>query len=239
MVVEGQIGIFQGKKGKYNTLVIKTLYENGCLSAWKIARKIADLQGKPKSNWYHVTQKVNSVLTRRNGTLERLLDKEFIEKTKEGYCLTTFKGFCSALTLYTDLKEPAIDWLAKTWEKFPELKEAFDIILRLHPEARVEEYKSALRVTMDLLNQGWNLDTVSNRQFNRIFTDQNNERILQEMKEKKENEEKWKPNPELQAAIQKFYNRIRGILSDELKQLDREFESLAVHTRSGKEGVKP
>ena len=224
------IEIFKGRKGPYNKLVLKSLYDNGYLSGWKLARKIAEndprRRGK-KKNWYHEAQKVYSVLVRKGGRLEELSNKEFIEKTDQGYCLTVYKGLCSALTLYENVKEPAIDELSKTYEIFPELKEAMEIISRLYPETLVEKYKVMLRTTKELLDQGWNFDRVTNKQFNEIFNTRFQENSLRELKEKKEKE----TNPELQELGLKLADRMKKILLEKVKEFEKEFDSFEKSTR--------
>jgi len=226
--------IFKGRKGTNNKLVLKSLYDNGYLSGWKLAREIAEndprRRGK-KKNWYHEAQKVYSVLVRKGGRLEELSNKEFIEKTDQGYRLTIYKGLCSALTLYENVKEPAIDELSKTYEIFPELKEAMEIISRLYPETLVEKYKVMLRTTKELLDQGWNFDRVTNKQFNKIFIPRFQENSLRELKEKRETGEKWEPNPELQELGLKLADRMKKILLEKVKEFEKEFDSFEKSTR--------
>ncbi len=226
------IETFKGRKGKYNKSILKALYERGYLSGWKIAKEIVMNDPKRrKRNWYHETQKVYSVLVRKGGTLKRLLSKEFIENTDQGYCLTIYKGLCSALTLYDNVREPAINELSKTYEIFPELKEAQEIISRLYPETIVEQYKAMLKTTEELLDQGWNIDAVSNRQFNRIFHEQFQETLLRVLKERRGSGEEWEPNPELQELTLRFLDRMRKILLESVKTLDNEFASFKGFSR--------
>lgn len=216
------VAIFKGKKGENNESILKTLYEKGYLSAWKIARQIAENDPKrARKNWYHETQKVYSVLIRKGGRLEELLGKEFIEKTDQGYCLTIYKGLCSALTLYENVIPPAIDDLSKIEEVFPEFKEMRDIIYRLHPEAQVEQYEIIRRTTKELLVKGLNLDTISNREFNRFWNAQMQESIFRRLKEKKDDRGKVGANPELREHVSKFLLRIHKELMEQMKDLEK------------------
>ena len=87
--------------------------------------------------------------------MERLLKKEFIQKTDSGYCLTIYKGLCTALTLFEKVEVSAIEEMTIYYEKFPEFKEMCEIIYRQHPEAKIELYEEILEITKELLNQGW------------------------------------------------------------------------------------
>lgn len=220
------IETFKGKKGKYNKSILKALYENGSLSAWNLAKYIVrNDPKKQKRNWYHETQKVNSVLTRKSGTLDRLSENEYILRKDQNYYLTINKGFCSALTLFEKVKEPAIDDFSEAYKVIPELKEAIEIISRLHPEAMTETYRLMRTATKELLKKGLNFDTISNRQFNVFFNDQMNRISLQELKKEREKKEKSEPNPELQECALRIMERMKGILLEQIKELDKEFKS--------------
>lgn len=220
-----KIETFKGRKGKYNVAILKALYNKGYLKAWELAKTIVENDPlRAKSNWYHETQKVNSVLVRKCGTLERLLKKEFIKKSDEGYNLTIFKGFCTALTLFIKMEEPAIDEWASSYEIFPELKRVHDILFREHPDSKIEFYEEMAKITNDLLNQGWNIDSVSNKRFNTIFNEYYNEYLLCLVKEKQKTDKKWNPSPELQEALSDFLDRILQTTLKAAKELENEIE---------------
>ena len=222
MVDKKRFEVFHEKKAaKYNKMVLKVLYENGYLSSWELARKIVENDAeRQKKNWYHETQKVQSVLVRKNGRLTDLVNKEFIEKTDKGYCLTFNKGFCSALVLYDEIPKPAIDEATKIDAILPELKEILDIVSRLHPEAMFEGYKAMREITIELLEKGLNFESISNREFNRFFADQYEESYLEELKKGKNDEKKWEAPPELKEATQKFIFRLVAICQKQIKELE-------------------
>jgi hypothetical protein len=215
--------IFAGKGAKNNELALRTLYENGYLSAWKLAKEIAinDPTRKPKEDVYHKAQKIQSVLIRKNGRLADLVEKEYIEKSEKGYCLTFNKGFCAALALYEkDIPKPAIDEATKIDAILPEFKEILDILSRHHPEAVAEMYREMRRITLTLLDKGLDFEKISNRQFNSFFADQYEEFYLEELKNKDCKEEKWDPPPELKQSIQKFISRLTSIAQKQIKELE-------------------
>lgn len=218
-----QIGIFNGKKGRYNKLILKALYEKGMLSAWHIARYIVDETEKKEKkrikDWYHATQKVSSVLARKEGRLQELLAKEFIERTDCGYTLTFNKGLCSALALYERVEKPAIEFPRKV---LPELKELIEIIAQQHPESVVEGYKEMRNTAMALINKGLNIDLITNEQFNLLFQSQMEESFISSMKEKETREEQ-KMSPETQERIYRVIaslaDRIEKVTLEKLEEL--------------------
>ena len=221
-----KIETFKGRKGKYNVAILKALYKNGYLKAWDLAKTIVENDPtRQKSNWYHESQKVNSVLLRKSGTLERLLKKEFIQKTDSGYCLTIYKGLCTSLTLLEKVEVPAIEEMTIYYEKLPEFKEMCELIYQQHPEAKIELYEEILQITKELLNQGWNIDVVSNMRFNKIFFDYYNEYLLSHANEKRKMDKKWNPSIELQEAMLKFLDRMKQTAVEAVKQLEKEMEN--------------
>jgi len=239
MVVREQIGIFQGKKGEYNKLVLKTLYESGYLKPWEMAKKIADLKRKPKTNWYQETQKVQSVLLRtKGGRLRELLDKEYLKKTAQGYYLTDLKGFCSALTLYDKAQKPAINPYSKSYELFPELAQALEIISGLHPEAKLEEKSIEImnQQIKKLLEKGFNLDAISNEEFNMFFNDSWQLSALQEFTEEGEKEEKWETPPEVRKLVIRTVDRLRDAIRKQLEAFDSLEERYASLSGSSMKG---
>ena len=101
----------------------------------------------------------------------------------------------------------------------------------LYPETLVEKYKVMLRTTKELLDQGWNFDRVTNKQFNKIFTPRFQENSLRELKERRETGEKWEPNPELQELGLKLADRMKKILLEEVKKFEKEYDSFKKSVR--------
>jgi hypothetical protein len=107
--------LFTGKSAKYNILILKILYQKGTLTPWDLSKEIANLTREKSENIYHKTQKIQSVLIRKDGRLINLVNRQFLKKTPEGYCLTFSKGVCTALTLFDEeeLLKPAINIIPK------------------------------------------------------------------------------------------------------------------------------
>ena len=70
------------------------------------------------------------------------------------------------------------------------------------------------------------LDVISNREFNRFFNDQWEEMALRELKEKRDNKEKWEPDPKLQECMLKFVDRILENCHKQLDELEATKQSL-------------
>lgn len=89
--------IWEGKKGRYNTLILEALGD-GEKTAWDIAKYIVrhDL-ALARGNWYHQSQKVNSRLLRKGGRLEDLLNTGFIRRREDGKYSLTILGFIYVL----------------------------------------------------------------------------------------------------------------------------------------------
>jgi hypothetical protein len=221
--------IFDGKDAQNNEVILKALFENGYLSPWQIANEIAT-HSKKKMNGdlYHRKQKINSILTRKNGRLQDLLRKEFIEKTERDYCLTFNKGFCSALTFYSEIPKPAIDEATKVAAFLPELREMLDAMIRFQPQAQIEGYKIMQTITNDLLDMGLNFEKISNDQFNRFYSEQFEERQLEELKKAEKTGKKRELPSDLMEATNKFVSRLLGMAQKEIKGLeelrDRNFQ---------------
>lgn len=99
-----------------------------------------------------------------------------------------------------------------------------------------------LRTTKELLDQGWNLEKVSNKQFNTIFTEWLQQISLQELGKRRETGRKWEPNPELEELGLKLADRMKKIVMEQVKKLDKEIDSYkeSIHKarQKKKEGVK-
>lgn len=193
-----QVGIFQGKKGKYNKLIFQALHEEGYLSAWQIAKYISKKDSeRRKRNWYHETQKVYSVLIRKNGRLEELVNKEYVKKTPRGYRTTYPKGYCLALTLFQDVRIPKIDvfdinlllqgvkaqYPTDDVDTYASLKEMLEIYAELYPKE--EGYKLLAKATLGMLGLGLNLDAVGNEDFNRFLETHLENMFRKELKQEK------------------------------------------------------
>lgn len=225
------VGIFEGKKGNYNKSILKALYEKGYLSAWGIAKHIAENDPKRrKKNWYHEAQKVQSVLLRKRGRLEELSDKTYIQKTPRGYRHTYWKGFCLALTLYKDTEVPRIDILGADMliQSIDEsLQPIFKEILEIYSElySKKEVYEALAKATREMLNQGFNLDAIPNKDFN-TYLEMHLENVLARESEHKETRRKIDSNPELQKRVFEVLLKAKKAYLDKMKDLEKALDSL-------------
>jgi hypothetical protein len=212
--------IFSGKGAKYNTLILKALFEKGCLSAYNIAKEIAanDPKAKTKEYFHHKAQKINSVLVRKNGRLPQLEKQEFIKRTENGYNLTIFKGLCSALALFDKVKKPGFDDFFDSYKLLPELKAIIEIASRTNPEAIIEDYRILRKITMEYLEKGINFELISNAEFNLLVNERYQKLVLDELKTEKRGRESWKENPELQDAVMKLADRFYNLALKEMKE---------------------
>ena len=87
-----KIGIFKGREKTYNKLILKSLFiSHGPLKGWELAKRIYEQMREtgtlPRNwqglNWYAITQKIYSVLIRKNGRLQDLCKKEYIVKIEQ------------------------------------------------------------------------------------------------------------------------------------------------------------
>lgn len=72
------IGIFKGKKRVYNQAVLKTLYIEGPLKSWELAKRLQRYVNKDNS--MPKTQDIYGILVRKKGRLVELHNKEYIVK---------------------------------------------------------------------------------------------------------------------------------------------------------------
>lgn len=91
------IPIFDGKQTTYNQMILETLLINGELTAWQLAK---DIEPKIRiaGDLYHKSQKIYSVLIRKNGRLLDLQHKGYVvvdANTKKWRCAT--KGLIAIL----------------------------------------------------------------------------------------------------------------------------------------------
>ena len=209
--------IFSGREARYNSLIIKTLYKKGALSAFNIAKNIVWYESVGKhTDLHHKYSKVNSVLVRKKGRLPQLQEQEFIKKTENVYLLT-FKGWCSALCLLKEIKEPGFDYLLKYFAIFPEIKKVYEILRKTYPEEEMETYKIFRNITVELLKKGLNFKLITNKEFIDFFNREYQEMSVKALKTEKKGEELWKNNPELRAALLEFAEKLNKIVIKEME----------------------
>jgi hypothetical protein len=213
--------IFAGKGAKNNELIIKILFEKGSLSAWKIAKELANLDPKKPRDMYHKAQKIQSVLIRKKGRLEDLVVKGFIQKIRREYSLTFDKGFCSALVLFGDkqIPKPALDEFHNSAILPQELKDFMSILSSYNVFSLQESYREIQGVTISLLEKGLNFEKIPNREFSRFFSDQYEEYSLQLLRDGKKSKANAEWTPELKEAAQKFITKMSSIVQEKAKEL--------------------
>jgi len=98
-----EIGIFRGKRAKYNLAILETLLEHPCTS-WQIAKAITKRQHSSKSKEFihYRSQEIYSVIQRKKGRLEELFNKGYIERDGKVWSLTP-KGFVALMLANPDL----------------------------------------------------------------------------------------------------------------------------------------
>lgn len=93
------IGILQGKQAKNNKLLLKTLYDNGPLSAWEMTRKIGRIDFSNRHS-QHATY---------NKRLRILEKKGYVQKAGRKWLLH-FKGFIAVLLIQSQPKPWNEEW---------------------------------------------------------------------------------------------------------------------------------
>jgi hypothetical protein len=96
-----RIGIFEGRKAYYNRLILKILIEKEPLKAWDIAKQIA--KGSMEK-----TQDVYATLIRRNGRLNELLEKGYIQVLSNKCYTPSLKGIIAYLHMEKNREFPAL-----------------------------------------------------------------------------------------------------------------------------------
>ena len=215
--------IFTGKGAKNNELILKLLFEKGCLSPWKLANELALLDPKKPKDTYHKAQKIQSVLIRKNGRLGYLVEKEFIRKTAEGYCLTVSKGSCSALVLFGNkpIPKPSM-YEFFNLENLPvEFRNFLSLLSKLDSDALKESYKEVQGITKKLLEEGLTFERLTNEQFNRFFDSQYEQFHLEQLKSGTKSKAGAEWTPELKEAAYKFISRMVSIVQVQAKELQQ------------------
>ena len=196
--------------------------------------ELALLEPKKPNDIYHKAQKIQSVLIRKNGRLEYLFSKEFIQKTEKGYCLTVSKGVCSALVLYRNNpipKSPMTEFF-KIQNLPPEFRDFLLLLSNLNPDFLKESYKEVQDIAVKLLNQGLNFEKLTNQQFNSYFDAQLELAQLQQLKSGQKSKANTEWTPELREAANKFIARMVSTLRGQVKELQLLMEKYAEEQQS-------
>jgi len=165
--------IFAGKKTHYKELVLKVLYEKGCLSAWYIAKEIAKFTIKPAENLTNKARNVQSRLIGKRRGLRNLVNDQFLKEVNGGYCLT-FKGVCSASVLFSEHEnpKPKIDFFSEIEHKFPMSAVNMQMLTNFVSVECQELHKQLRIITGNLLDKGLKFEKISDEQFFSFFDEE-------------------------------------------------------------------
>jgi hypothetical protein len=203
--------VFIGGGAKYNKLILTTLFVKGHLTVWELANEIAKSELKPKESLYHKAQKIQSVLIRKKGRLEDLVNTEYLKrKKKKEYYLTMNKGFCTAITLFNEKETPesAINIFDDNTSFFaPELKTIFRLFSNISYAQSKERYKEIRKVTTNLLDKGLNFEKISNEEFNNYFNTEG-EQVSITLSEEVKNTTPVEATPELKEAFSNLFTKL-------------------------------
>lgn len=179
------IGIFTGKKSEYNGLILRSLF-TGAKKTIEIAEYVyLNQKDAPAKVNHNEVKQINSIICRKDSRLDELSDRGYITRENDLWKLET-KGSCVALTLFNDFgdlrklvdfedlqlqfktavkkvkRHPFIALVTKAPDNT--MKEQYDM-MENDPKF-VELFLFKLRAfTIDLIRQGVNLDTMSNKDF--------------------------------------------------------------------------
>jgi hypothetical protein len=99
---KSNIGIFEGKEAEYNKQILKTLFTNGALTAWEIAKKICNHKYPNIYEHEARSRRVYSVIQRKTGRIQDLKGKGYIDTENNKWVIAP-KGAMAILIL-----EPAL-----------------------------------------------------------------------------------------------------------------------------------
>lgn len=164
-----RIGIFEGKKARYNRQILKILIENKPLKPWQIAKKMAKGSMEKTQDIY------SNLIRKRSGRLRELKNKGYIKRLKGGYYSPALKGIIAILVYeknlpkipefyknLLNLKFPSkikvpffeIEVNGKKFEKaFKEFADSLDY---------KEGWQTLKEMTRSFLEYGLDLDAISN-----------------------------------------------------------------------------
>ncbi|MEM3590995.1 MAG: hypothetical protein QW702_02710 [Candidatus Bathyarchaeia archaeon] len=132
-----KIGIFQGKQAKYNRFLLETLYDEGPLSAWELAKKARENQN---------LHSLHAIFNKRL----RILEKKGYVKRVEGKWLLQFKGMIAVLIIQENPKPFNEIWvqLVENLLGIDEKDLAF-----LRSRRRIEKYLKFIRAKLEDLKK--------------------------------------------------------------------------------------
>jgi len=131
-----KIGIFEGKKQNYNYQILKLLVENEPMTAWQLAKSIAEVERKgPRTT--HIIYATLIRKTNPIGRLNELLDKGYITLLENKRYCPTFKGIIAYIL---SEERPKISDFYKDLSSKIEIPENFEFRLFDLPKDRIQKY---------------------------------------------------------------------------------------------------
>lgn len=168
-VKKSHTSVFKGKEREYNEYVLRSLIY-GQKTTMEVARFIANETEKHRKTIF-------SIIARKRGALNRLSEREFVERLPNKKWHLTFKGTATALTLVNDL-EMIVRMIRKDLQVV-DLRRKFKflrlILGRFFKEQMIEDlvnwfqsedYWQALRrKTEQLRDTGVNIEDMTEKEF--------------------------------------------------------------------------
>lgn len=144
-----KIGIFEGKKARYNYLILKMLIVRGPLKPWEIAKLIS------KGSMERTQDIYSNLIRKKSGRLEELKTKGYIRRLREKHYAPTIKGIVAVLIYEKELPKISDFYrnILFSFVKFPsKLKVPFFDI-----EVSGKKFEKAFKEFADSLNfkEGW------------------------------------------------------------------------------------
>ena len=187
-----RIGIFEGKSALYNKTILETLYEqNHSLTTWQIAKSLQNKLKETKNEEAAQSRahKIYSVIQRKKGRLEELGKKHYIT-AEEGRWSLTWKGHIGVLINKPELFDKiemkryrlTLSQMRQEAKAPPNIKTPFG--LSINGEQFKEDYLKTLGIaennpsylllmveeTKQLIKEGINLDSITNKSLIQILS---------------------------------------------------------------------
>jgi len=144
-----EIGIFKGKRAKYNLAILEALLEHPSTS-WQIAKAIEKrfYTSKSRELVHYRAQKIYSAIQRKGGRLAELAGKGYIEKAGKVWAITA-KGFVALMLANPKLVAERVnslrDLLVEALRRISvSVKQPFGIKIELKPLMRGLERATGL-----------------------------------------------------------------------------------------------
>jgi len=178
---EARIGVFEGRKGTYNMAILEVLLRYGPLTNWEISKKLCQLVKEAPGPDFYQSQKIFSVIARKQGRLEELDQKEYIVSQDGKWELCFPKGLAILIKKPEIGPDMNVYYLRKPPFNFPKFKQVkklklpFGLKLQVDPkqlESAINNFMASLNIRKvhsfmarrlhDLIQEGIDLDRIRN-----------------------------------------------------------------------------